>query len=231
MLRMREDEMVRQHASKLMDVVNKIRLLRENFPDSRVVEQILISLPARFESKISVLEELNDTDTITAAELINKLESQEQRANIRETNCTEGVLFIKAKARIDNKGKQTGEKSSIEKQLGNQNHGKQSKFPPCKICSLTNHLENDCWYKDKKAIQCHFCKKLGHKERNCRLKQKQSQPKREIQQVNITEATGEASANLYMASNEVIDEDDTKWIIPHVQERVHVYLLKQSSES
>lgn len=118
MLRMREDEMVRQHASKLMDVVNKIRLLRENFPDSRVVEQILISLPARFESKISVLEELNDTDTITAAELINKLESQEQRANIRETNCTEGVLFIKAKARIDNKGKQTGEKSSIEKQLG-----------------------------------------------------------------------------------------------------------------
>lgn len=96
---------------------------------------------------------------------------------------------------------------------------------------MTNHLENDCWYKDKKAIQCHFCKKLGHKERNCRLKQKQSQPKREIQQVNITEATGEALANLYMASNEVIDEDDTKWIIPHVQERVHVYLLKQSSES
>ncbi|XP_021907256.1 uncharacterized protein LOC110821645 [Carica papaya] len=78
MLRMREDEALRQYASKLMDVVNKIRLLGENFPDSRVVKHILICLLARFESKISVLEELNDTDTITAVELMNKLESQQQ---------------------------------------------------------------------------------------------------------------------------------------------------------
>lgn len=143
-LRMREDETVRQYASKLMEVVNKIGLLEENFPDSWVVEQIIISLPARFESKISMLEELNDTDSITAAELINKLESQEQRANIRETNYIKGALFIRAKAGTENKGKQTGEKSSTGRQQGNQNRGKQAKFPPCKICNLTNHLEKDC---------------------------------------------------------------------------------------
>ncbi|XP_021901703.1 uncharacterized protein LOC110817469 [Carica papaya] len=79
LLRMKENESVKDYASKLSDVVNKMRLLWEDFPKSRVVEKILISLPPKFEYKISTLDELADIESISSAELINKLQSSEQR--------------------------------------------------------------------------------------------------------------------------------------------------------
>ncbi|XP_015168340.1 uncharacterized protein [Solanum tuberosum] len=53
MLRMKEGDTVKEYSAKLMEIVNKVRLFGETFPDSRVVEKMMISLPARFESKIS----------------------------------------------------------------------------------------------------------------------------------------------------------------------------------
>ncbi|XP_021909803.1 uncharacterized protein LOC110823675 [Carica papaya] len=93
LFRMQENESVRDYASKLSDIVNKMRLLGEDFPESRVVEQILISLPLKFESKISALEEHADIDKISSAELINKLQIQEQRVNMHARVPIEGALF------------------------------------------------------------------------------------------------------------------------------------------
>lgn len=45
MLRMKEGESI---AAKLQEIVNKIMLYGEAFPDFKIVEKILISLPARF---------------------------------------------------------------------------------------------------------------------------------------------------------------------------------------
>ncbi|XP_052203724.1 uncharacterized protein LOC127808967 [Diospyros lotus] len=73
MLRMKEGETVKDYSAKLMELVNKIRLFGETYEDSKVVEKILISLPARFESKISAIEESCDLKTLTIAELISKL--------------------------------------------------------------------------------------------------------------------------------------------------------------
>jgi len=41
-------------------VVNKIRPLREDLPDRRIVEKELVSLLERFEAKISSLEDSRD---------------------------------------------------------------------------------------------------------------------------------------------------------------------------
>ncbi|KAF7801714.1 Retrovirus-related Pol polyprotein from transposon TNT 1-94 [Senna tora] len=49
-------------------------------PDSKVVEKILVTLPERFEAKISALEEICDLIEITLAELLNALHAQEQRS-------------------------------------------------------------------------------------------------------------------------------------------------------
>ncbi|XP_021903868.1 uncharacterized protein LOC110819097 [Carica papaya] len=46
LLRMQKNESVKDYTSKLSDVINKMRLLGEDFPESRVVEQILIGLPS-----------------------------------------------------------------------------------------------------------------------------------------------------------------------------------------
>ncbi|RVX16399.1 hypothetical protein CK203_014416 [Vitis vinifera] len=62
---------------KLMEVVKKIRLLGEDLTDQRVVEKVLVSLPKRFESKISSLEDSKDLTKISLAELVHAFQAQE----------------------------------------------------------------------------------------------------------------------------------------------------------
>jgi len=57
MLRMKEAETIKEYFDRLLAAVNKIRLLLEDLPDRRIVEKVLVSLPERFESKISSLED------------------------------------------------------------------------------------------------------------------------------------------------------------------------------
>lgn len=72
--------------------MNKIRLLGEDFPDAKVVEKMMISLPAKLESKVSAIEESCDLKTLTIAELISKLQAHEQRSIIRDEEVTEGAF-------------------------------------------------------------------------------------------------------------------------------------------
>ncbi|XP_055826253.1 uncharacterized protein LOC129894583 [Solanum dulcamara] len=67
MLRMKEGDTVKEYSAKLMEIVNQIRLFGETFPDSKVVEKMMISLPGRFESKISAIEESCDLKTLLVA--------------------------------------------------------------------------------------------------------------------------------------------------------------------
>lgn len=67
---------MKEYSSKLIDTVNKIKLLGEDFHDSKVVEKMLISLPARFEAKISTIEESCDLKSLYVAEFC-KFKSKE----------------------------------------------------------------------------------------------------------------------------------------------------------
>ncbi|XP_012070189.1 uncharacterized protein LOC105632416 [Jatropha curcas] len=62
----------------------KRELLGDEFPNFKVVEKILISLPTRFEPKVSAIEESCDLRTLSVAELINK-----GKAIIREGRTSE----------------------------------------------------------------------------------------------------------------------------------------------
>ena len=73
-------------------IVNKIRSLGEEFPDARIVEKVLVTLPERFESKRSSLEESRDLSQISLAELMNALQSQEQSRALRQENIIEGIF-------------------------------------------------------------------------------------------------------------------------------------------
>lgn len=57
LLRMKDKENIKEYSDRLLNVVNKIRLIGEQLPDSRVVEKVLVSLPERFEAKIFSLED------------------------------------------------------------------------------------------------------------------------------------------------------------------------------
>ena len=93
MLRMKETETIKEYFDRLLIVVNKIRLLREDLPDRGIVEKVLVSLPERFETKISSLEDSRDLTKISLTELMNSLQTQEQRRMLRqESPSTEGAF-------------------------------------------------------------------------------------------------------------------------------------------
>jgi len=97
MLRMKETETIKEYFDRLLIVVNKIRLLREDLLDRRIVEKVLMSLPERFEAKISSLEDSRDLTKISLTELMNSLQTQEQRRMLRqEPPNIEGALLAKS---------------------------------------------------------------------------------------------------------------------------------------
>ncbi|XP_052185878.1 uncharacterized protein LOC127797225 isoform X2 [Diospyros lotus] len=150
-LRMNEKDTIQEFSEKLMTVVNKIRLMGEELPDSRIVEKVLISLPERFEAKISSLEDSRDISQITLAELIGALQAQEQRRIMRNEESektVEGAYLAK---------------SSSSKKKG--------KIPECDHCKKLGHEEKDCWHKGKP--QCFQCKRFGHLKKDCRFNLKE----------------------------------------------------------
>lgn len=93
-LNMQEDETISKYSDRISLIINNIRLLGEDFPDSRIVEKVLVTLPERFESKISSLEESKDLNKISLGELMSALQAQEQRRTIRQDRLTEGAFYV-----------------------------------------------------------------------------------------------------------------------------------------
>ena len=53
-LKMKETETIKDFSSQISKLVNPVRLLGEDFPDSRIVEKVLVSLLEKFEHKIAL---------------------------------------------------------------------------------------------------------------------------------------------------------------------------------
>jgi len=84
--------------------VNQVRLLGEDFPNSRVVEKVLVSLPEKFKHKICSLEDSKDFSEMSLQELVNALQAMEQRQAYRQEGTSEGslVAVYKEKSRAKN---------------------------------------------------------------------------------------------------------------------------------
>ncbi|XP_050207448.1 uncharacterized protein LOC126656869 [Mercurialis annua] len=126
MMKMKETESIKSYSKKLLGIANKVRLLGKNFLDERIIQKILVTLPEKYESKISSLEETKDLSTISLSELVKALQVQEQRRILRNQeneHTTEGALMAKA---------------SWKKEKSQYGH-----------CKKNGHEENDCWHKGK----------------------------------------------------------------------------------
>ncbi|KAH0716728.1 hypothetical protein KY285_012759 [Solanum tuberosum] len=103
-LNMEEDETISKYYDRISLIVNNIRILGEEFKDKRIVKKVLVTLPERFESKISSLEESKDLSKLSLGELMSALKAQEQMRTMRRDKFTEGALSVQKK--IFGKGKQ-----------------------------------------------------------------------------------------------------------------------------
>jgi hypothetical protein len=54
---MEETKSAKQYSDKLKKLMNKNRILEEDLPQEKIVEKLILSLPKKFESKISLSRE------------------------------------------------------------------------------------------------------------------------------------------------------------------------------
>ncbi|KAB1227705.1 hypothetical protein CJ030_MR1G005712 [Morella rubra] len=76
-IRMKEDETFDEFYAKLNDIVNSSYNLGEKIPEHRVVRKVMRSLPERFRSKVTAIEESKDLDTVKIEELVGSLQTYE----------------------------------------------------------------------------------------------------------------------------------------------------------
>ncbi|GAV75466.1 UBN2 domain-containing protein, partial [Cephalotus follicularis] len=115
-LKMKDNESVKEYVSRLMGVVNQMKIYGEMLTDQKIVEKVLISLPDKFDSKVSAIEESKDLTELSLTELIGSLQIHEQRMNIRTEVATEGAYQVK------HKNKQTYSKQLKQNKQGNQSN-------------------------------------------------------------------------------------------------------------
>jgi len=102
MQRMKESETIKEYSNKLLGIAHKIKLLGKEFPNSKLVEKILMTVLERFEASIASLEYTKDLSTITFTKVIHALQAQKQRRLMREDHeVVEGNLnYIEENALI-----------------------------------------------------------------------------------------------------------------------------------
>ncbi|TXG69573.1 hypothetical protein EZV62_004508 [Acer yangbiense] len=206
MLKMKESESVKDYSYKLSELVNQMRLYGETVEDYKVVENMLISLPEKFEAKVAAIEESCDLKKMTISEMVSKLQAQEQRMSMRSNDVIEGAF----QARLQEK--QNFDKGKGKMDASSSEYAGKSKFPPCSTCKRTNHLSKDCWHKGKPQFQCNYCKRWGHKENVCRLKPNQMQPQ-PAQQANFTDEQPEAEDHLFTMSQACCSASKDVWYV------------------
>ncbi|KAJ4707148.1 Retrovirus-related Pol polyprotein from transposon TNT 1-94 [Melia azedarach] len=216
-LKMKEAETIKVYSSKVMELVNQMRLLGEVIEQHKIVEKMLISLPEKFEAKVSVIEESHDLKKLTVVELISKLQVQEQRTSVRSESQTEGAFQAKHSSRSFNSKDDKrvfGDKSHRGKVVeAEQRELGKGRFPPCSHCKKTNHHETSCW----KKAQCRVCKKIGHIAKYCKLKRQQNQhfsPQQtdQKQQANVMEEK-QPEDHIFMAVLSSEAPDKHSWLL------------------
>jgi hypothetical protein len=109
-LKMKEDEDIAACFLRVDETVNEIIGLGEEIEESVIVQKILISLPMRFNPKISALEERSDLDSISMDELHGIFPAYEMRTEQENPDVKEAAF--KASKRSKKKKKEQEEYNS-----------------------------------------------------------------------------------------------------------------------
>ena len=134
---MKESETIKEYSTKLVDIVDKARILGIDLSDNRLVQKIVVSLPERYEAIIASLENTKNLSHIKLAALVSALQELEQRRSMRLKGNVEEALRAKVQQNSEGKEKKLkGKKrsdSNSEVAIGEGNAGnKGGRYFPCK---------------------------------------------------------------------------------------------------
>ncbi|XP_013626727.1 PREDICTED: uncharacterized protein LOC106332773 [Brassica oleracea var. oleracea] len=103
-LKMYENEDIKVFTDKIVELANQLTYHGEQKSDVQLIQKILISLPTKFDSIVSVLEQTSDLTSTKMTELIGILKAHEARLAAREESTNEGEFD--ARVKHGNSGKQ-----------------------------------------------------------------------------------------------------------------------------
>ena len=75
-IKMEENESFDEFYAKFKDIMNSAFNLRETIHEPKIMRKVLKSLPERFHTKITAIEESNDIDKIPLTELVGNLQTK-----------------------------------------------------------------------------------------------------------------------------------------------------------
>ncbi|XP_070004781.1 uncharacterized protein [Nicotiana sylvestris] len=100
LVRLKDDESIQDMHTRFTSIINELHSLREVIPRNKLVRKVLSVLRGSWESKVNVITEAKDLQTLTMDELIGNLKTYEmkrQRDNERREPKKEKNLMLKAK--------------------------------------------------------------------------------------------------------------------------------------
>ncbi|KAK1563534.1 hypothetical protein Q3G72_028847 [Acer saccharum] len=168
-LRMEENECFNDFEIRLMDIVNQSHQLGDPYSDRRIKQKIMRSLPERFESKVTALEENSDFKDMKPSEVIGRLLAYESRKGPSSTPSKKqkGIALSASKV-----GKE--EKGDLDEDmiLMLQRFKKFVKFEKRGFGSKGQNLKKKAPFKkhehrQEKEVQCYECGGIGHISLDC----------------------------------------------------------------
>ena len=152
-LKMEESEDIATYFLRIDEVANTMRGLGQKIKDEDIVQKVLRSLPARFNPKVSALEERADLDTLDMDTLSGILTAYEMRIS-GETSSRKEAAFKAAKK----------EKKKKEEEV---NHSEKSEEDEEEANFVKSLRKGTCKYKGKLPLKCFGCGIIGHFASKC----------------------------------------------------------------
>ncbi|XP_070035645.1 uncharacterized protein [Nicotiana tomentosiformis] len=79
LFRMKDDEFIQEMHTRFTSIINELHSLGEIIPRNKLVRKVLSVLPSSWESKVNVITEAKDLQTLTMDELVGNLKTYEMK--------------------------------------------------------------------------------------------------------------------------------------------------------
>ena len=147
-LKMEDEEDIAAYLLRVAEVVNSLKGLDEKVEESTIVQKVLRSLPDRFDSKISAIEESKDLDTLKMDELHGILTAYEMR---KGGPSSKDAAFKASKSKKGKERNDCSDESDVESELA----------------QYVRKLKRGSKLKGKYPLICFKCGKIGHYAAKC----------------------------------------------------------------
>ncbi|XP_027910344.1 uncharacterized protein LOC114169400 [Vigna unguiculata] len=199
---MEESDSVVGFLNKIQELVNDMRSCGDKVSEQHIVNQVLRSLPPRFDHLVITIEETKDLDALTFQELQHSLKAHELRM-YEQRSYQEQVLH----ARTNGKQKKDSKKGSKTKKKGESDEQKNK-----------DHKQNSGEDKekkyDKKKVKYYNCLKFGHYARDSWDGDgAKNRPKKNVRVHLVEEENSDEEVVMLMAETDAKLDGENLWYL------------------